>query len=410
MLLRMPPVSPSALAIIATVAVANFGNNIVAPIVPSIRAEFGASAVQVGMVVSGFAFGRLAMDLPAGYLADRISVTRMFTLGILISAAAACLAWASSDLQQLVIFRTLMGFGSAIMSTVALVMLTSITPSDQRGTVLAYYTSALLMGQAIAPAVGGYLANVFHWRAAFLFCAFTPLVSLPLTAVVASKLDGIRGAHRSHRSSRHEGPSAGVGLSADQADWRALAAVYFTTFVNFLNRQGMRQTVLPLYGGLVLAMDPGAIGTVLTLCAVTTIVLTLPAGAVADRVGRKTLLIPGLAFLVLGNLMIIPMGSAYFFYASVLFVSMGVVANSMQSGLVADLLPERLVGKGMGVYRFSGDLGMVVGPVVLGTLLDIADFRVAVSAGAVAVLAGILAALLFVPHGIRALASHEANS
>ena len=114
-------------AVVLTVVIANLGNNIVAPLMPALKEHFG-SAAQIALVASGFGLGRLVMDLPAGVLIDRVSPTRMFTAGILLSGAAAAMAAFSTTLEQLIFFRTAMGFGSAIMSTVALTLLARIAP------------------------------------------------------------------------------------------------------------------------------------------------------------------------------------------------------------------------------------------------------------------------------------------
>lgn len=398
------------LAVVTTVVIANLGNTITAPVMPEIRDQFGATAAEVGLVASGFALGRLLMDLPAGFLADRINITKLFAVAILVSAAAAAAASFSSSLPQLVLFRTVMGCGCALMSTVAIVLLVDMAGPQRRGEVLAYYTSALLFGQAISPLIGGFLATLFDWRATFLFCAITPFASLPLNLIATSRVartqrpSGTRAAHASGRGT----PGKSAGQSGSRTNWLALVVVYFSTFANFFNRQAMRQSLLPLYGGMVLAMKPGTIGTVLTAGSLLTIAVTLPCGKLADRIGRKPLLIPGLMTLCLGNLALFLGQSHLFFVVATLLVSMGVMANSMQSGLVADLLPERLMGRGIGMYRFVGDLGMLVGPILLGIVVDGFGFDAALIVGSVVILAGVLAVVAFIP-GRGALTARGAS-
>lgn len=85
---------------------------------------------------------------------------------------------------------------------------------------------------------------------------------------------------------------------------------------------------------------------------------------------------------------------------STVLISMGVLSNSMQTALAGDLVPKPLVGKGMGMYRFTADLGVVVGPLVLGIIVDQYGFPVALMAGACVVLLGVVTTLLFVPRRI----------
>lgn len=393
-------------AIILTVVVANLGNNIVAPLMPVIRDEFDSSAAQVALVASGFGLGRLVMDLPAGYLIGRISPNRMFTLGILLAAGAAALAAYSTTLEQLIAFRTAMGLGSSIMSTVALTLLARMARPEERGSLLGFYTSAMLFGQAISPTIGGYLATLFDWRAGFLFCALTPLVSLPLNLfATSSAADASLPEGGGEQRGVHGHGAAPITQECAPAPRFALASVYLGTFVNFFDRHGMRATLLPLYGGLVLAMDPGTIGATLTASSVLTILVSLPLGAASDRVGKKRLLLPGLLTLAAGNLFLLSGESQIVFTVATTLISMGVLSNSMLSALVADLVPEPLLGKGMGLYRFTADLGVVLGPVVLGLVVDLYGFGAASLVGAVAVLMGTAVCHLCVPQETGAVAT-----
>lgn len=390
-----------AMGIVVTIVIANLSNSIIAPVVPAIKDEFGSSAAEVALVVSGFGLGRLVMDLPAGYLSDRVSAGRLFIVGMLLVSVTATLAALSNSLQQLIIFRTAMGFGSSIMSTVALTLMVRIARPGQRGSVLSLYTSAMLLGHAFSPTIGGYLATFFSWRATFVFCAVTPLLSLPLNLLATSRVSEAQQSHpaRKDHSTEEERSVSGDAISTDRAhvDWPAVTAVYVATLVIFFNRQGMRQSLLPLYGSMVLDMTPATIGTILTVSSFLTILINLPGGIVGDRIGRKRLLVPAMIIICLGNLCLLRGSDHLFYVIATVLISMGVLANSMLSGLVADLVPERLIGKGMGMYRFTGDLGMVFGPFVLGLLIDGFGFAAASVFGALAVLLGIGIVLLSVP-------------
>lgn len=388
-------------AVVLTVVVANLGNNIVSPLMPALKDYFGSSAAQVALIASGFGLGRLVMDLPAGVLMDRVSASRLFTAGILLSGLAAALAASSATLEQLIIFRTAMGFGSAIMSTVALTLLARIAPPGQRGTVLGFYMSAMLFGQAIAPTIGGYLGTAFSWRAAFIFCALTPFVSFPMNLFVTSKQSGMQtpgGREEERTNGRNGRPSGSISTPPSKIDWPALVTVFLGTFVNFFNRHGMRSSLLPLYAGMVLGLDPGAIGVILTTASVITIFVSIPIGSLGDRIGKKELLIPGLLTLVLGNVCLLTGdGTTTVFVITTVLISLGVVSNSMLSALVADLVPEKHVGRGMGMYRFMSDFGVVLGPIILGVVVDQAGFPAALVIGAAVVVVGIACTIIFVP-------------
>lgn len=389
------------MALIITVAIANLGNNIIAPVLPEIQREFDSTAAAMGLIASGFGMGRLVMDLPTGYLSDRVSPVKLFTVGIVITAGSAALASTATSLEQLILFRTGMGVGSAIMHCVTLVMLVGVARPDQRGLVLSFFTSAMLGGQAISPSIGGYLGTLFDWRAAFVFCALTPLATLPLNFLLTSRVSKTSTRASKHRHS-DEGSPVNMGKWGTRANRVALWSVFASTFANFFNRHGMRGNLLPLYAGMVLGMNVGAIGAVLTVASIITIIATLPAGSLADRKGKKLLLIPGLSTLIVGNMfLLVPGGGEWVFVLSTVFVSMGVLANSMQSSLVADLTPDAVLGKSMGIYRFTADLGVVLGPVALGMVADNFGFPAAALAGAGVVAIAVAVSTVLIPRDTR---------
>lgn len=260
--------------------------------------------------------------------------------------------------------------------------------------------SGMLFGQAISPTIGGYLATQFDWRAAFIFLALTPLISFPLNLITMAKTPSVQDAESSERISDRrsqlvskQSPKSDVA----ETDWAALVAVYLGNFVNFFNRHGMRSSLLPLYAGMVLGMDSASIGAILTIGSVFTIIINIPSGIAADKVGKKVLLLPGLLTLCVGNALLLSGNERLLFIVSTVFISMGVLSNSMLSGLVADLVPDHLVGKGMGVYRFTADLGVVTGPFVLGLVMDSYGFDSALIAGMAVVLTGVVSAIVFIP-------------
>ncbi|HEX2988260.1 MAG TPA: MFS transporter [Chloroflexota bacterium] len=390
----------NAIAICLVVVIANLGNTIVAPVLPSIRDYFGSSAADVALMVSGFGFGRLAMDLPAGALTSRISPSKMFAAGILLSGGASALAALSSTLQQLIFFRTIMGIGSAIMTTVALVVLVNSAKPNQRGTVLAFYTSSMLIGGALSPTIGGYLATLFSWRAVFIFCALTPLISFPLNLAVTGHATNKHDSSPTHAKKALE-QAASTSRPADSgtagANWPALVTIFVSSFLVFFNRQGMQSALLPLYAASELGLDAVNIGNVLSSRAIFTSIVTLPAGALADRIGRKRLLIPGMLFGVVGNLYLLTGESIWIFTASTFLISMTIVGNNMLSALIADLVPEQWLGRGMGMFRFTCDLGTVLGPFILGLIVDRSGFGAASTLAAGMIMLGVVACALLVP-------------
>ena len=168
---------------------------------------------------------------------------------------------------------------------------------------------------------------------------------------------------------------------------RAHRRAFFTigTFVAllFVVRQG-RDVLLPL-AGLALGLDVAEIAAVSSTAFFTGACMFPLSGYIMDTFGRKRnaalcLCIMGAGFLVL----VFASSPAALFAAA---ATLG-VGNGLSSGLVmtltADAAPEGVNrGPFLGLIRFIGDSGVIVGPLVVGVVADLKSI-----AAAAAVMAG----------------------
>ena len=183
----------------------------------------------------------------------------------------------------------------------------------------------------------------------------------------------------------------GRGKIADLLRTPGFVTVIVTNLAYLWVVAAVLDTLVPLFAKEVLAMSTAAIGVVFALVLVTEFVVLYPAGVLADRRGRKFVLAPALALLailcasfgwagspiILGLLMALS-GFAFGF------------AGVPPAAMLADVVPEERSGTGVGVFRFCGDLGFMLGPLIAGftttTLGFEAAFAIAVAPLVVALL------------------------
>jgi DHA1 family multidrug resistance protein-like MFS transporter len=101
-----------------------------------------------------------------------------------------------------------------------------------------------------------------------------------------------------------------------------------------------------------------------------------PAGSLADRLGRKAVLVPSFAALAV---MVVALGTASTFASfAVLMGLLGIasgVAGVPPAAVLSDVVPEQRAGTAVGVFRFCGDLGFFLGPVAAGAAVASFGFR-----------------------------------
>src|ERR671933_2971650 len=114
----MPPLEAVLLGLVLFLIVS--ASNILTPLLPLVQREFGIDYAAAGAVVSSFAVARLVLDLPAGFLEDRLGARRLAASGFVCSLVGAGLAATAPSLSLLVVARVAMGLGTSIVSVVVL--------------------------------------------------------------------------------------------------------------------------------------------------------------------------------------------------------------------------------------------------------------------------------------------------
>jgi MFS family permease len=128
---------------------------------------------------------------------------------------------------------------------------------------------------------------------------------------------------------------------------------------------------------------------------VTELAVLYPAGIASDRYGRKWLLVIGLLGLAITTA---ALGLTSEAVAFALLLGVGGVASGVAGvsppAMLGDLTPEDRSAVSVAAYRFCGDLGYVVGPLLAGLTAQFVGFG---AAFAVAALPTFLSALFLLP-------------
>ncbi|MQY82496.1 MFS transporter [archaeon] len=127
---------------------------------------------------------------------------------------------------------------------------------------------------------------------------------------------------------------------------------------------------LPLY--LVgLGMDIGRVSTVMSAFTFSWALLQPLTGHTSDRIGRKKIIVVGLAGSVISVVTFTLTGSFTLLVACSLLLGVGAALfYTPLVAMVSDIAPSELEGTLIGSYRFFRDLGYFVGPLLLGTIAD----------------------------------------
>ncbi len=353
------------------------GLGVVAPALPDIRAEFDVSYAQVSLVFSVFAFARLFIDLPAGYLTTKVPAVALLCGSAALVGIGTVACGLAPSFAVLLAMRAIVGAGSAIASTVGMTVLAQRADPKKMGQAMGMYHTALIAGTLISPGLGGIVAGLAGWRVAFFVSGAAALSSVAVTLLVLKSVPESRVVPRAAASA---GRTLGY-FSASRLVWPALVA----TFCIFFLRNAIGSTTFPLYGRDEVGLGAGQLGAVLTVNAVISALLTTPAGMAADRWGGAPLLCLGFTFAAAGAVVLTTVDTVAGFAAASAIFSFASLNNSVPSSMIAASADPASRGMLLGIYRFVGDLGFTAGPLTMGFVLNSSGF------GATAVLAVLVA-------------------
>jgi MFS family permease len=359
-------------------------SNILTPVLPLVQQEFGIDYAAAGAVVSSFAVARLILDLPAGFLEDRLGPRRLAAIGFVCSLVGAAISTSAPTLPLVILGRVAMGLGTSIISVVVLTSLGRRAPAQARSRVLAVYPMANNSAISVFPVVGGVVGSLWGWRSTMLVCA-------GLTCVAAIVLFRLLAREPEPQTAASTQRATGSGSPA-MSTLLGLGLLYLGVVVFMINRHGFRNTALPLFSHDRIGLDPVQIASGITLMAVVGLVVAIPGAIVADRWGRRRVIAVGFVLVALGDLAFLGANTYLSYLLAAFALGVGDFFSASQTALLTDTAPPAWRSRALAGYRFCADLGATLGPVLLAGLLEITGFETMVLVATSLLLIGAIAA------------------
>src|ERR1700726_1091599 len=153
---------------------------------PALQTSLPAPVVGVQWVVESYGLFLAALILVGGSLGDLSGRRLMFLVGVGVFAAASIACGLASNIQQLVIARSVQGIGGAFLVPGSLSIISANFDEKTRGRAIGTWSGFTAITTAVGPVLGGWLIQHASWR--WPFFLNDPLAS----AVIAITLRHIR--------------------------------------------------------------------------------------------------------------------------------------------------------------------------------------------------------------------------
>ena len=358
------PDSRATTAIVAALAscmlLASLGTSLANVLLPALATRFAASMAAAQSVVLSYLVALTVALVGAGRLGDRYGRRRLLlaSLGVFALASAACVA--APTLGVVVAARAVQGLGAAGMMALAMALLRDATPAARLGSAMGVLATASAIGTALGPSLGGIVAAMAGWRAAFGILVPTGAAVLALAAW-ALPADPAREAPPAR--------SAGIAWMRDLPRRNFMA--------NALVSMVMMATLVvgPFYLAQGLGLGSASIGLVLSAGPVMSIACGVPAGRAVDRFGAARAMVAGLLALFAGSLALAWLPAALGvggYVASLLLLTPGYqLFQAANNTATLARVPANRRGGVSGLLTLSRNVGLLAGASLMGLLYAI---------------------------------------
>lgn len=353
--------------------------SVLLPVLPYYAQEMGASPSQVGLIIAIYSYITAIFLVPFGMLADKIGSRRMLIAGLLLYTLTPLLYHPANNLTQLGFVRAAHGLACAVFLPAASALTIQSVPSERWGEALGWLTMATQSSLVVGPVLGGLLLNHWGFQAAFYSCSIIPLAGL---FFVLLRLRTIQ-------------PASAEIRVRGSFTWLKQPAVFagLITPLFFTIGSGTLFTFMPLHSQA-LGISETMAGIIIATLYLGSTLLRVPGGKLSDKIGRKPVILLGLALASTTMLLISFTGSLPGLITLAIFYGIGMgAAMPAAYALVADLTPSEMMGLSMGMTSSFLYCGLALGPTIMGVVAAMSNYSTMFRACSLSLLLGIIVIL-----------------
>ena len=337
------------------------------PSLPLYAETFGVSGTAIGFAIGVYGLARFVMAIPSGQISDKWGRKPALAIGGLLATAGNLLSVYATAYPEFLLARFIAGAGAGMVVTTGSVILADITTPARRGRIIAIYQGTFIFAVGIGPLPGGYLAQNFGLLAPFWFCA---LASFLAGSIALLKV-------KETRQLAKEKEIKGTVLPPLKDQLKILSKntgfvlVSGIALAHALTRTGGLFNIVPIIGSFKIQLEYDEIGIALAVGSLLGLCAVYPAGVAVDRWGRKAIIAP-FTFLTGGSFLLFASADSFlgFALANMLWGIASGIGGSAPAAYAADSAPPGMNASAMSLFRMLGDIGYVVGPVILGFIVD----------------------------------------
>jgi len=361
------------------------GVGLVVPLLPVYAHELGATGLYIGFMFGAFSLSRTAFLPYFGKVSDRKGRKPFITTGLLTYFLVSIAYIFSKSLNLFIMIRFFQGIAAAMILPVALAYIGDITPKGREGFIMGLFNVSIYGGLSVGPVVGGMVKDSFGIQISFLSMGLISFAGFLLCLILLP-------------SKKEENPHLGV---KPPLNYRILIkdryiGGLFIFRLAYTTCIGIVWCFLPLLADSAFSLSSSLIGVLVMIGVLTAGILQTPMGLLADRFSKRMLIAIG-GLVTGGAIFSFVMVHSFWglFFANTLFgVGGGIAIPSIMAMTVILGRQTHSMGSIMGLLTMGHSLGMLLGPILAGIMMDAFQLSIGFIIGTVVIFLGVIITLL----------------
>ena len=331
------------------------GLQLIQPLFPVYLQSINATELEISLVISLSSIAGTALMLPSGYIMDKLGKKKMFLIGIFLWGFSTLLISYARNWKTVAFLYTFHGIADAFVGPARMAFISSASAQASEATVFGLMSLDYTIGGTIAPPLSGFLSEKIGWHIPLIIASILFFVGIIPVASIKEE--------------------STPTMPTDSPKTTNIKAPLLTTLLYFTygflksSAQSMIGTMLPIFLNNELKTTITSIGLFFTISNIVNIIVQVPGGLLADRYGRKKLII---LFLLPVPLLYGLWGilDKWYAYLLIYVVSKGLLGMTGAASLaiVSEVFPREKKGFAFGLSMAGARLGSAAGPLLGGYL------------------------------------------
>lgn len=363
---------------------AMFSTSLVNPLLSIFAKEIGAVGVMIGFSVAGYWVARVLLEIPSGFISARYGYYLPMVAGLVLTTVGTFWNAFVTDPYQLIFARALTGLGAPLFFAVSMTFIVNMFSAEKRGAAMGLFQGIEFGGTILGSTFSGYIITALGFQGGFFLSTALCAIAVLLLALPPNV--------RQESAAMPKLPSMKLSSLPKVFKNKILIIVSFATLMEFVLSSGVIYTIYPLFAKENLGMSLTDIGLIMGARSLGYVIAMLVMGSIADRIGRKPVLLFGMASTAV-MAVVLNFASGLLMTSAVLFC-LGITTGAIWivcPVIAAEAVEPENRGAAIGTYRTFFDLGSIFGPIIMTYVMGVYGITTCFY------LSAVLIAIAFVP-------------